>query len=131
VVLRRALNIVPAAGVRGCSKHHGGGGAAASPDSDRQSATQPGGGLSLSTSHEIGDIHRITSCQVVSGGSSLDGDRHGATQPISDVTAVACALRRAAAHLPLAYVCDHWARAIADAEAPSPFATSARVGLVV
>ena len=38
------------------------------------------------------------------------------------------ALRRAAAGLPLSYVCDYWSRAIADAESPSPFATSARDG---
>lgn len=64
------------------------------------------------------------------GGSSGGGggDKSSAPASSSDAAALVAALRRAAARLPLTYVCDHWARSIADAESPSPYATSARDG---
>ena len=58
-------------------------------------------------------------------------DAAGGSGGGSDAAALAAALRRAAARLPVSYVCDHWARAVADAETPSPFATSARDGKIL
>lgn len=88
IVLRKALNVIPAAG----------------RDSNNNNNNNDGGG---------------------GGGGD---DKSSSASSSSDAAAFASALRRAAARLPLSYVCDHWARAIADAESPSPYATSARDG---
>ena len=46
----------------------------------------------------------------------------------SDARAAQIELRDVASKLPLGFVCEHWADAVAQAESPSPFATSQREG---
>ena len=46
----------------------------------------------------------------------------------SDARAAQIELRDVASKLPVGFVCEHWADAVAEAESPSPFATSQREG---
>lgn len=64
------------------------------------------------------------------GGAGDNDERSSSTRisPSSDLGVVTAALRRVVVRVPIARVCEMLADAIAAAEAPSPFATSARDG---